>query len=254
MGFLDTIKDRLHVAPASNDDYYDDGADDGYDPYYDDYQDDQPVARDRRGRRDDSDSSGSVLGNASRPEAESISVFTRSGRPVDDDPYAPTPTDDYRAPADDSSWRLPREDRYDRMDGRTTEFAAQRPQMSPMRPVEADPSVVAPHVTTPGDVGLTAHPRVTSGQLPPYVLKPTAYDDVQMVVRRVRTNQPVVLSFKMLKIDTAMRILDFCFGLACGLGGSVRDLGDRVFVVLPAGIELSQADLDKLAQDGVIGR
>ena len=72
-----------------------------------------------------------------------------------------------------------------------------------------------------------------------------------MVIRRVRTNQPVVLCFKNLKIETAKRVLDFCFGLACGVDGSVEELGDRVFVVLPQGITLTDSDMAKLRQEGV---
>ena len=82
------------------------------------------------------------------------------------------------------------------------------------------------------------------------VLRPVSYDDVQSVVRRVRTNQPVILIFKGTNIETAKRILDFCYGLSYGVAGSVEALGDRVFAVLPAGIELTQGDIDKLVADG----
>ena len=104
------------------------------------------------------------------------------------------------------------------------------------------------------DHQLTAVPRPSSSQLPAYVLKPQSYDDVQSVVRRVRTNQPVVLSFRTTNIDAAKRIFDFCAGLACGVGGAIEELGDRCFVVLPAGRELSQSDIDKLVADGTIVR
>lgn len=119
-------------------------------------------------------------------------------------------------------------------------------------PPMTQPGVFGATGNTPADKGLTAVPRVTSGKLPAYVLKPTSYDDVQMVVRRVRTNQPVVLSFKNLKIEVAKRILDFSFGLACGIDGAVEELGDRVFVVLPQGVELAEADKRKLRADGLI--
>ena len=55
-------------------------------------------------------------------------------------------------------------------------------------------------------------------------------------------------------IDAAKRIFDFCAGLACGVGGAIEELGDRCFVVLPAGRELSQSDIDKLVADGTIVR
>ena len=98
-------------------------------------------------------------------------------------------------------------------------------------------------------------PRVSSSaQLPPYVLRPVAYDDVQTVVRRVRTNQPVVLVFKQTDLEVAKRILDFCFGLSFGINGSVEELGDRVFAVCPHGVEVTSNDLDMLAREGIIAK
>ena len=91
---------------------------------------------------------------------------------------------------------------------------------------------------------------MSSGQLPPYVLKPVSYDDVQTVVRRVRTNQPVVIVFRNTNIETAKRILDFCFGFSYGVNGEIEELGDRVFAVLPSGIQLTATDIDKLVADG----
>ena len=194
MGFLDNLKDRILGNP--DDDYYDDDYDD-----YDDEEEEEEVS--------------GILGNTRRPEADSVSVYTRSGRPLNEKPAPPTYEPERR-----SYDRY--EDSYDRYDR------------------ESDST------STMG--------RVSSGQLPPYVLRPVAYDDVQAVVRRVRTNQPVVLVFKQTDIEVAKRILDFCFGLSFGINGSVEELGDRAFAVLPAGISLSQADIDRLVADGTITR
>ena len=181
MGFLDNLKDRFL---GNDDDYYDDD-------YEDDYEDEEE------------DTGSGILGNTRRPEADSVSVYTRSGRPLNETPVATYEPE--RRSYD-----------YDRY---------------------ADPDE-------------PMAPRVSSGQLPPYVLRPVSYDDVQSVVRRVRTNQPVILIFKGTNIETAKRILDFCYGLSYGVAGSVEALGDRVFAVLPAGIELTQGDIDKLVADG----
>ena len=114
---------------------------------------------------------------------------------------------------------------------------------------------MSPNLPTPGDIGLRPVSRTSSsGQLPPYILRPVSYDDVQSVVRRVRTGQPVVLIFKNTNIEVAKRILDFSFGLSYGLDGAVEEVADRVFVVLPHGVSLTQADLDKLADEGEITR
>jgi len=190
MGFLDNLKDRIL---GNGDDYYDD--------YEDDYEEEEETG-------------SGILGNTRRPEADSVSVYTRSGRPVGGESPA---TYEQQRPAVSRDRYEASYDHYERDDS-------------------------------------MAMPRVTSGQLPPYVLRPQAYDDVQSVVRRVRTNQPVVLVFKQTDLEVAKRILDFCFGLSFGVNGAVEELGDRTFAVLPAGISLTQADIDRMVADGTISR
>lgn len=242
MSFLDNIRDRLRPA---GDDYYDD-------EYYDDY--DEP--QDSRG---DSYENGGLLGNSRRPEAESVSVYTRSGRLVDGTPSTSAPSSasygrdvSYQPSAAARPSYAPRTDYRDSYAAEETTSIPAQPQRDYGSPDSLLGNTTGGH--TPGDIGLKPVPRVNSGQLPPYVLKPVSYDDVQMVVRRVRTNQPVVLVFKNTNIEIAKRILDFSFGLTCGVGGQVDELGDRVFAVMPQGVTLSQSDLDKLASDGFIER
>ncbi len=47
-------------------------------------------------------------------------------------------------------------------------------------------------------------------------------------------------------------MLDFSYGFACGLGASVREVGDRVFIGLPQGCEVKDTDLAKLRKDGYL--
>ena len=89
-------------------------------------------------------------------------------------------------------------------------------------------------------------------QLPIFELRPESYDDVETVVRRVRTKQPVALIFVGVRTEVAKRVLDFSYGFACGLGASVREIGDRVFVVLPQGCEVTESDMAKLRADGYL--
>ena len=224
MGFLDNLRDRFQQ--NRGDEYYDDQ------DYDDGYYDDEP--------EENSSEHVGLLGNSRRPEPESVSVYTRSGRPVAGGAPAQTAPGygDYRSEERSAVTPRPRRS-YDE-----DSYAAPA-----SRDYGTDASGATSNVT-PGDLGGRTIARPSSSVLPPYVLKPAAYDDVQMVVRRVRTNQPVVLVFRNTNIEAAKRILDFCFGLACGLGGAVQELGDRIFVVLPAGIEFSDSDIEKLVNDG----
>lgn len=213
MSFLDTIKDK--VLGTQGDDYYEDDYYEGEEGYDESYEREPRESR----RRESSSSGGRLLGTVARPEVESVSVYTRSGRPVATQ-QQPAPARSY-APAPSTGF---------------SGYDADAPQAGASSAVT------------------TSFSRVTSGQLPPYVLRPVSYEDVQTVVRRVKTNQPVVISFRSTNIECAKRILDFCFGFSYGIGGDVEELGDRVFCVLPAGVKLSQADIDKLVADGDLVR
>ena len=201
MSFLDTIRDRLR---GGGNDYYDD------EEYYDEGYEDDSRSDDRPRRREGS--SNRLLGTTPRPEAESVSVYTRSGKPVSTRPQG-------------------------------------RPGSDP-----ASGSMSSYDLGSQPTADISAAGRYSSAQLPAYVLHPVSYDDVQTVVQRVRTNQPVVISFRGTNTDTAKRILDFCFGFSCGVGGSVIEVGDRSFAVLPSGVKLTPAELDKLAADGDLVR
>ena len=203
MSFLDTIRDRLR---GGGNDYYDE------EEYYDEGYEDDSRSDDRPRRREGS--SNRLLGTTPRPEAESVSVYTRSGKPVSTRPQG-------RPGSDPASGSM---SSYD---------------------LGSQPTA---------DISVAGSGRYSSAQLPAYVLRPVSYDDVQTVVQRVRTNQPVVISFRGTNTDTAKRILDFCFGFSCGVGGSVVEVGDRSFAVLPSGVKLSPAELDKLAADGDLVR
>ena len=243
MSFLDDIKSRLPFG-QNQDDYGQDGYDegDGYDEYYDDgYQDDYQVADSAYGDgsvseptyRSQADPSNGVLGQTRRGEAESVAVYTRSGQLVGDaDRHGAT----YNPPArSQDAYRPGAYDTPSTFAASVREHAAQT-RTAPAPAVEQHASSI-----------LSSTP-----QLPAYVLRPESYDDVETVVRRVRTKQPVALVFVGVRTEVAKRVLDFSYGFACGLGASVKEVGDRVFMVLPAGCEVKQSDLVKLRDDGYL--
>ncbi|MBO7675208.1 MAG: cell division protein SepF, partial [Atopobiaceae bacterium] len=173
---------------------------------------------------EDEPAGSGILGNTSRPEAESVSVYTRSGRPVGNNAGGQTgATSSGRASASYASYRRNNDDYDDDLDEYTP----------------------APTYAPSSSASLNA-----SGQLPPYVLRAEEYEDVQTVVRRVRTNQPVLLILDETDSDIAQRILDFSFGLSFGIGGEVQPVDSKSFLVLPAGIQVSQSEIDRLLSKG----
>lgn len=246
MGFLDDIKSRIPFGQnQAQDGYAQDGyADDGYGDDYG-YADDGGYGDGYQGGGEATypnsmdnyytpePPSNGVLGQTRRGEAESVAVYTRSGQLVGDaDRHATT----FNPPArSQDTYRPGAYDTPSSYAEGLRNHAASSQQSAPQASTDYVSSIVN---ATP--------------QLPAYVLRPESYDDVETVVRRVRTKQPVALVFVGVRTEVAKRVLDFSYGFACGLGASVQEVGDRVFMVLPAGCEVKQSDLAKLKSDGYL--
>ena len=248
MSFLDDIKSRLPFGQNQggyNQDGY--GQDDGYaDDYYDDgsyadsYQDGGAAYGDDAygsGYAAPQQSSNGILGQTHRGEAESVAVYTRSGQLVGDaDRHASL----YNPPAREQEGYRP--GAYDT----PSSYAAS---------VRSHTTAAAATSRPVSETAERANSILSNTpQLPAFMLRPESYDDVETVVRRVRTKQPVALVFVGVRTEVAKRVLDFSYGFACGLGASVHEVGDRVFMVLPAGCEVKQSDLQKLRDDGYLLR
>ncbi|MCF2621035.1 cell division protein SepF [Collinsella tanakaei] len=238
MNFLEEIKNRFAARQAG----YDQDGYEGDEGYEDEYYEDEPAGdygahggygSDSYGF-DQQDSGHGVLGQTHRGEAESVAVYTRSGQLVGDaDRHATT----FNPPARSADAPSYRPGAYD-----TPSSYAESRRHAAAQPAPTTSEAVS-HISS-----------VVNGtpQLPMYVLRPESYDDVETVVRRVRTRQPVALIFVGVRTEIAKRVLDFSYGFACGLGASVKELGDRVFIVLPQGCEVKDSDLAKLRADGYL--
>lgn len=240
MSFLDDIKNKIaaHTGQLG----YGAGSYGDEEGYGDGYYDEDDAAYDDAAYDsadygyEPQETSHGVLGQTHRGEAESVAVYTRSGQPVGDAERHATTFNPPARSADAAAAYRP--GAYD-----TPSSYAEARRVSPAHAASSTTSATAAHINS-----------VVNGtaQLPAYVLRPESYDDVETVVRRVRTRQPVVLVFVGVRTEVAKRVLDFSYGFACGLGATVRELGDRVFIVLPQGCEVKDSDVAKLRADGYI--
>lgn len=244
MSFFDDIKSRFGAGRGSAsepygddqyDDYYGEDGEAGYEDYPAGYG--QPAQDTYRGY-EPSDSGNGMLGQTRRGEAESVAVYTRSGQLVGE---ADRHASSYGAPTATGRDGAYRPGAYDT----PSSYAQAQSQRAAMS------SVPTPAAPTSTEARVSAVLEGTP-QLPAYVLRPESYDDVETVVRRVRTRQPVALVFAGVRTEVAKRVLDFSYGFACGSGASVREVGDRVFIVLPQGCEVKQTDLANLRKDGYL--
>ena len=241
MGFLDNIRSKFNrggeeYADGQYDEYYE-GESDGYAYGDETYQPAQGYSTyGTQGGYGDgnayaADSSNGLLGQTRRGEAESVAVYTRSGQPVgEQDRHASTYADARPGASRPGAYDTP------------SSYA------QGLREVPA-PDAGSAYSQTAARMSATLS---NNPQLPAYILRPESYDDVETVVRRVRTRQPVALVFQGVRTEVAKRVLDFSYGFAVGYGASVQELGDRVFMVLPPSCEVQEADLSKLRAEGYL--
>ena len=218
MSFFDDIKSRFGAGRGSAsepygddqyDDYYGEDGDAGYEDYPAGYG--QPAQDTYRGY-EPSDSGNGMLGQTRRGEAESVAVYTRSGQLVGE---ADRHASSYGAPTATGRDGAYRPGAYDT----PSSYAQAQSQRAAMS------SVPTPAAPTSTEARVSAVLEGTP-QLPAYVLRPESYDDVETVVRRVRTRQPVALVFAGVRTEVAKRVLDFSYGFACGIW-SERSRGGR---------------------------
>lgn len=120
-----------------------------------------------------------------------------------------------------------------------------------------DDSYISPYASA---VPTSSNPTIRKGapssvsRREVYLFEPDSYNQAEQIARRLRDGQPVALSLLRTRIDVARRILDFSFGAACALGGSVEKVAEKVFVLLPDAQPLSNSDLEKMKSAGFIDR
>lgn len=83
------------------------------------------------------------------------------------------------------------------------------------------------------------------------VLTPMAYNEVEDVARTLRAGDLVVLSLRNTPNQLSKRVLDFSFGVASALDGSVDCIADKVFVIT-RGTPITDAELSRLRGQGVL--
>ena len=71
------------------------------------------------------------------------------------------------------------------------------------------------------------------------VVAVTTFDDAQVIADAFRHDKPVVVDFHHCELEVARRVVDFCSGLTYARDGGLRAVAEKVFLLVPANVELS---------------
>jgi len=100
-----------------------------------------------------------------------------------------------------------------------------------------------------GDAVVRAMPSGVTGTPRVHLVTPTAFNDAQEVGDKFRDGFSVLMNLQAANPDLSRRLVDFASGLAYGLAGSMQPVADKVFLISPAGVEVSAEERRRLVEE-----
>ena len=70
---------------------------------------------------------------------------------------------------------------------------------------------------------------------------------------RFKRSQPVIVNLQGVDRDLSRRLIDFGSGLCYGLEGNMERVADQVFLLTPAGAQISDDDRRRIREGGLVG-
>jgi cell division inhibitor SepF len=80
-------------------------------------------------------------------------------------------------------------------------------------------------------------------------VEPAGFNDAQKVADRFKAGQAVAMDLGGVDRELARRLIDFCSGLCYASGGQMERVGAQVYLVSPAGVEVSAEERRRLGGD-----
>lgn len=90
-----------------------------------------------------------------------------------------------------------------------------------------------------------------SPQVKMHIVEPKSYSEAQSIADKFKQGTPVILNLTATTPDLAKRLLDFASGLSYGLDGGLQKVSDKVFMLTPHNVEVSDADRRRLQGSGM---
>jgi cell division inhibitor SepF len=88
-------------------------------------------------------------------------------------------------------------------------------------------------------------------QVKMHIVEPKSFAEAQSIADKFKQGTPVILNMAMTKPDLAKRMLDFCSGLTYGLDGGLQKVSDRVFMLTPHNVQVSDSERRRLQSTGL---
>ena len=85
------------------------------------------------------------------------------------------------------------------------------------------------------------------------IVEPRTFSEAQAIADKFKQGVPVIMNLTMTDPDLAKRLLDFASGLTYGLNGGLQKVSDKVFMLTPANVDVSDAQRAAMRDRGLFG-
>jgi cell division inhibitor SepF len=88
-------------------------------------------------------------------------------------------------------------------------------------------------------------------QMKMHIVEPKSFTEAQSIADKFKQGTPVIMNMALTSPDLAKRLLDFASGLTYGLDGGLQKVSDKVFMLTPHNVDVSDADRRRLRDTGL---
>jgi cell division inhibitor SepF len=92
---------------------------------------------------------------------------------------------------------------------------------------------------------------VAPGNMKMHIVEPKSFTEAQAIADKFKLGIPVIMNMAATSPDLAKRLLDFASGLTYGLDGGLQKVSDKVFMLTPHNVDVSDADRRRLRDKGL---
>jgi len=90
-----------------------------------------------------------------------------------------------------------------------------------------------------------------SANMKMHIVEPKSFTEAQSIADKFKQGTPVIMNMASTSPELAKRLLDFASGLTYGLDGGLQKVSDRVFMLTPHNVDVSDADRRRLRDTGL---
>ncbi|MHB8465251.1 MAG: cell division protein SepF [Acidimicrobiales bacterium] len=84
-----------------------------------------------------------------------------------------------------------------------------------------------------------------------HVVAPKNFGDAQEIGERLKNAGPVIVNLQGVEPDLSRRLIDFCSGAVFVAGAKMQKVADRVFLMTPSNVEVSDEEMRRLQERGL---